>query len=236
MIAMSFLAHRTTVRVPHDEPGYFQPDFAAQYNKDVGKSTGDFRPILRYVAGQLDPARPANILEIGPGPGWIGIRLALSHPKVCVTGIDVSAAFVAIANDNSRREGVADRAAFILGDATEMNGLADDSFDVVISYQSFHYWNPLELALNQIARVLRPSGVFCIGDDRRDMNWLGKLEMRVKRCFISRPIGKAWALSVSGCLTPAEAAEALQRSGLRDRWQISIRPRSMLITSKPPVA
>jgi ubiquinone/menaquinone biosynthesis C-methylase UbiE len=236
MIAIPFFSRRPPVRVPHDESRYCQPDFAAQYNADVGKFTGDFRPILRYVASQLDPARQADVLEIGPGPGWIGIRLAQSHPAVRVTGIDISAAFVAIANENSRREGVADRAVFILGDAAEMNGLADGSFDVVVSYQSLHYWDPLDRALNQIARVLRPSGVFCLGDDRRDMNWLGRLEMRLKRCFISRPVGTAWALSVSGCLTPAEAAEALQRSDLRDRWQIAIRQRSMLITSKPPAS
>lgn len=150
-----------------------------------------------------------------------------------MTGIDLSAAFVEIANENSRREGVADRVTFTLGDATEMKGLADNSFDAVFSYQSLHYWDPPERTLNQIARVLKPSGVFCIGDDRRDMNWRGKLQMLLGRCFLSRRIGTVWAQSVSGCLTASEAADALQRSELRDRWQIAIEPRSMRITSKP---
>jgi ubiquinone/menaquinone biosynthesis C-methylase UbiE len=220
------------VRVIHDKPLFGQPDFAAEYNSQVGKSNPEFRPILDYLSSQLDPARHADVLEIGPGPGWISIRLAQSHPAVRVTGIDISAAFVAIANENSHREGVADHVTFTLGNAAEMKGLTDSSFDAVFSFQSLHYWDPPERALDEIARVLKPSGVFCIGDDRRDMNWQGKLTVLLGRFLLSRRVGDVWARSVSGCLTLSEAADALQRSGLRDRWQIAIRPRSMLITSK----
>ena len=230
---MHFFSHRPPVRVPHAEPGFCQPDFAAEYAVETGKFPIEFQPILDYLTKQLDPVRPADVLEIGSGPGWMAIRLAKSHPAVRVTGIDISAAFVELANENSRREGVADRATFTLGDAAEVNGLADGSFDVVVSNQSLHYWDPPERVFNQIARVLKPSGVFCIGDDRRDLNWRGKLQVLLGRCFMSRRIGSSWARSLSGCLTPAEAADALDRSGLRDRWQIAIRPRSMLITSKP---
>jgi ubiquinone/menaquinone biosynthesis C-methylase UbiE len=232
---MALFARRPSRRVPHDEPSFREPGFAARYNASVGKHTADFRPILRYVGEQLDPARPAHVLEIGPGPGWIGIQLALAYPAVRVTGLDVSEAFVAIANENSRREGVADRAVFTLGDATAMNGLADASFDVVCSYQSLHYWDPPERAIDEIARVLKPSGVFCLGDDRRDMNLLGRLQVYLAQRFISRELGAVWAESISGCFTPAEAADALERSALRDRWHMKVGPRSMLITSKARV-
>jgi SAM-dependent methyltransferase len=230
---MPVFSRRPSVRVPHDEPGFGQADFVAEYGVETGKSPAEFQPILDYLAGRLDPARSADILEIGPDPGLMAIRLVKSHPAARVTGIDVSEAFVALANENSRREGVGDRATFAVGDAAQMNGLVDGSFDVVMSNQSLHYWDPPERVLDQIARVLKPSGVFCIGDDRRDMRLRGKLEVLIGRCFLSRRIGASWARSVSGCLTPAEAADALERSGLRARWQIAVRPRSMLITSKP---
>jgi ubiquinone/menaquinone biosynthesis C-methylase UbiE len=230
---MAFFSRRPPVRVVRDKAIFGQPDFAAEYNSQVGKSTADFQPILDYLSSQIDPARHAEVLEIGPGPGWIGIRLAQSHPAVRVTGIDISAAFVEIANENSRREGVADRVTFVLGNAAEMKGFTDSSFDAVFSFQSLHYWDPPERALDEIARVLKPSGVVCIGDDRRDMQWQGKLQVLLGRFLLSRRIGTVWARSVVGCLTPPEAVDALQRSGLRDRWQMAIRPRSMLITSKP---
>jgi SAM-dependent methyltransferase len=113
-----------------------------------------------------------------------------------------------------------------------MDALEDASFDVVMSNQSFHYWDPPERVLDQIARVLKPSGVFCIGDDRRDLNWRGRLQVFLGRCLLSRRIGSSWARSVSGCLTPDEAAEILERSQLRGQWQIESRARTMLITSK----
>jgi len=150
-----------------------------------------------------------------------------------VTGIDISEAFVTLANENSLRAGVADRATFLVGDAAQMCDFADRSFDVVMSNQSFHYWEKPECVLDQIARVLTPYGVFCIGDDRRDMQWRGRLQVLLGRCFLSGRIGASWARSVSGSLTLAEATDAFERSGLRNRWQIAIRPRSMLITSKP---
>ncbi|HEY2838183.1 MAG TPA: class I SAM-dependent methyltransferase [Pirellulales bacterium] len=230
---MAIFSRRPPARVILDKPLFGQPDFAAEYNSQVGKETADFRPILDYLFSQLDPAQPANVLEIGPGPGWIGIQLAQSRPAVRVTGLDISSAFIKIANENSSREGVADRVNFTVGNAAEMTGLTDNSFDVVFSFQSLHYWDPPERALDEIARVLKPGGVFCIGDDRRDMKWQGKLIVLVGRFLLSRRVGSVWARSVSGCLTPTEAADALQRSALRDRWQMAVRPRAMLITSKP---
>jgi SAM-dependent methyltransferase len=230
---MGFFSRRPPERVVLDEELFGQADFAAEYNSQVGKSSEDPRPILDYLYSQIAPAEHANVLEIGPGPGWIGIRLAHSRPAVRVTGIDISKAFVDIANENSFQEGVADRVAFTLGSATDMKGFADNSLDAVFSFQSLHYWEPPERAFDEIARVLKPSGVFCIGDDRRDMSWQGRLTVLVGRHLLSRRIGSVWARSISGCLTPTEAADALERSQLRDRWQMAIRPRAMLITSKP---
>jgi ubiquinone/menaquinone biosynthesis C-methylase UbiE len=230
---MAFFSRRPTARVMHDKPIFQQSDFAIEYNAQVGKSTSDFRPILNYLSSQIEPSQQADVLEIGPGPGWIGIQLAQLRPAVRVTGIDISEAFVEIANENSRREGVADRVIFTLGNAAEMKELKDNSFDFVFSFQSLHYWDPPERVFDEIARVLKPTGAFWIGDDRRDMNWQGKLILLVGRMFLSRRVGSVWARSVSGCLTPSEAIDALQRSELRDRWQIAIRPRAMRITSKP---
>lgn len=230
---MAFFSSRPPARVMHDGPLFEQADFAAEYSSQVGKSTPDFRPMLNYLCGQIGPAQRAEVLEVGPGPGWISIQLAQARPAVRVTGIDISDVFVAIANENSRREGVADRVTFALGNAEEMKGFKDESFDVVFSHQSLHYWDAPERALNEISRVLKPSGIFCIGDDRRDMNWRGKLVMRVGRLFVSRRIGAVWGRAVFGCFTPSEAMDLLQRTALRDRWQIALSPRSMLITSKP---
>lgn len=230
---MTLTSRRPPPRVPHVEPGFYEADFVAEYGAETRKFPVEFQGILNYLAGQLDPAQPAEVLEIGPGPGWMALLLAKSHPAARITGIDLSEAFVDLANNNSRNEGLAERVRFSVGDAATMDELSDQSFDVVMSHQSLHYWNPPERVFDQIARVLKPSGIFCISDDRRDLNWRGKLQVLLGRCSLSRRIGSSWRRSVSGCLTPQEAAAALARSELRDCGQISVRSRTLFIRGRP---
>ena len=214
----------------HLEPGFLEADFVAEYSKETAKFPVEFRPVLQFVAGHLHAVGETDVLEIGPGPGWMAILLAKSHPGVHVSGIDVSLPFVEQACENAVRAGVADRVRFAVGDAAHMDGIDDATFDVVMSNQSFHYWDAPEGVLDQIARVLKPSGVFCIRDDRRDLNLLGKAQVLLGRCFLSRRIGSSWARSVSGCFTPDEAEAILERSQLRGRWEMTCTPRTLLVT------
>ncbi len=219
-------------RVPHIEPGFGQTEFATEYSVQSGRFPIEFQPILRFLADRIPSGAPVNVLEVGPGPGWMAILLAQAHPNVRVTGIDCSPAFVELAKENARQAGLADRIEFVVGDATQMT-FADGQFDVVVSNQSLHYWDPPERVFDEIARVLRPGGVFCIGDDRRDLTWRGRFEVFWARIFLSRRIGASWGHSLAGSLTPAETAAALDRSKLRGRGHIDVYPRKMLITSGP---
>lgn len=230
---MAIISRRPRPRLLHIEPGFHDADFVAEYGAETKKFPVEFQGTLQYLASQFDSTQPAEVLEIGPGPGWMAILLAKSHPAVRITGIDVSHAFVELANSNARNEGVADRVKFCVGDAATMSEFCDQSFDVVMSHQSLHYWNPPEQVLDQIARVLKSTGIFCISDDRRDMNWRGKLQVLLGRCSLSRRIGSSWLRSVRGCLTSEEAAAALAKSQLRDRGQISVRSRTLFIQSFP---
>jgi ubiquinone/menaquinone biosynthesis C-methylase UbiE len=42
--------------------------------------------------------------------------------------------------------------------------LPDESTDIVLSSISFHHWADQERGLQEIARVLRPGGLFCLAD------------------------------------------------------------------------
>ena len=42
--------------------------------------------------------------------------------------------------------------------------LPDESADIVLSSISFHHWADQERGLQEIARVLRPEGLFCLAD------------------------------------------------------------------------
>ena len=229
--SMSYLSLWTRKRLPHIEPGIDEPEYVAEYSEENRKHAGsDYQPLLDHVAGLLDDRGNAEILEIGPGPGWIAIRLAQSHPGVSVTGIDVSPTFVTIANQNKVQQSVQDRVNFLVGDARSMTEFADGSFDIVVSHQSLHYWEPAQQVFNQISRVIRPAGGFVVSDERRDITWRGRLQVMSGLRILSRRIGASWRQSLAGCFTADEVAQILQTSELRDCWEMVRSPRMVLIT------
>lgn len=71
------------------------------------------------------------ILDVGVGSGAIALALADEHPGARVHGVDVSEAALALAGENARRTGLADRVVFERGDAAE--GLPRGPFDLVVS-------------------------------------------------------------------------------------------------------
>lgn len=230
---MSIFSITPAVRAPHDEPGFNEAEYVAEYSDQTQKhASAEHAGVLDFVSSRFAGRERLDVLDIGSGPGWIAIRLAQAHPRARVTGIDVSPQFVTIANENKEREGVGERVEFVVGDASHLERFADQSFDLVISNQSLHYWPEPSVVFNEIARVLRPEGGFCISDDRRDLSWLGRLQVVLGRRALSTRIGASWRRSLDGCFSSSEVADMLQRSALRDRWTMSLRPRGMLITSR----
>jgi release factor glutamine methyltransferase len=82
---------------------------------------------LELLAGLAEPL----VLDVGVGSGAIALALVDEHPGARVHGIDVSAAALALADENARRTGLAARVVFELGDARL--GLPPGPFDLVVS-------------------------------------------------------------------------------------------------------
>ncbi len=201
-----------------------------EYSRDVKKyAKADYEPLLSFTLDRLRDRTSATVLEIGSGPGWIGIMLAQRHGGIKVTGVDVSSEYVAIANRNAARESVSDRVATRLGDARELSQFADRSFGAVISNQSLHYWQPPKLVFDEISRVLKPGGAFCIGDDRRDLTLVARLTVSIGKWILSRAVRKSWIDSINGCYTAEEVANLMEDSALRGQWELLIKSRMMYI-------
>ena len=108
-----------------------------------------------------------DILEIGPGPGLVGLEIVKKRPNSSLTGLEISPAMIAIAEKNAIEYGI--NAKYILGNAIKMS-FQDSSFDSVISSSSLHEWEYPIRIFNEIHRVLKSDGHYCITDLHRDVD------------------------------------------------------------------
>jgi ubiquinone/menaquinone biosynthesis C-methylase UbiE len=116
-----------------------------------------------YLAAMdLPPA--AAVLDAGCGTGVVARALAARDGFAgTVTGVDLSPEFVAVAGRLAREEGVAERLAFLTGDAHDLD-FPTASFDAVVAHTLVsHVRDPLAV-LGEVARVVRPGGSVAVFD------------------------------------------------------------------------
>jgi len=102
-----------------------------------------------------------SALEIGPGPGYVGLEWLRQTHGTTLTGCEISKAMIAMAQRNSIAYGLTDRTAYVEGSGLLVL-FPDHSFDSVFSNGSLHEWeDPLQV-FNEIFRVLKPGGRFFI--------------------------------------------------------------------------
>jgi ubiquinone/menaquinone biosynthesis C-methylase UbiE len=134
-----------------------------------------------------------SVLDVGCG--WGGYVLAMaSKTTASVVGVDILPLFAAAAQESQRRH--YDNVAFIQGSTKE---IADNSFDVVISHDSFEHFDDPDFMLAEMVRLARPGGMVLIkfgppwrnpwgrhmnGTIRRDRPWVHLLfsERTLMRC------------------------------------------------------
>lgn len=126
------------------------------------KSMDDFQALARRTAEQLPPQ--SRVLEVAPGPGYFAIELA-KLGDFQITGLDISETFVEIAQANAATAGVP--VEFRRGNASAMP-FSDNTFDFLLCRAAFKNFSEPTRALQEMHRVLKPSGRALIIDLRRD--------------------------------------------------------------------
>lgn len=106
------------------------------------------------------PAWGASVIDIACGPGTATLRVAQRvGPGGRVLGVDLAPPMVAHAERRARAEGL-EHVSFLEGDAEELAGVADASFDVAISNCGVIFAPEAGRMVDAVARVLVPGGVF----------------------------------------------------------------------------
>lgn len=86
--------------------------------------------VVERCLARLAPLASPRVLDVGVGSGAIALALADEHPSARATAVDASPGALAVAAENARRAGLADRVEFVYGDLFEgVNG----PFDLVVS-------------------------------------------------------------------------------------------------------
>ena len=131
---------------------------------------GDFTRLARCMRGSgealvdsLKITRGTKILDLGCGDGTTALPAAKLGADVL--GVDIAANLVAAGNRRAAEHGLAN-CRFQEGDASNLHGLADNAFDLVVSiFGAMFAPKPFDIA-KEVVRVTRPGGRIVMG------NWI----------------------------------------------------------------
>jgi len=131
---------------------------------------GDFTAIAAFmrrsgeaVVASLAIAPPLRVLDLGCGDGTTALPLALAGAEV--TGIDIARNLVDAGNQRAAAAGLSNLK-FQEGDACNLEGVADHSFDLTISvFGAMFAPKPFDVA-KEMVRVTKPGGRIVMG------NWI----------------------------------------------------------------
>jgi len=131
---------------------------------------GDFTEIAAFmrqsgdaVVQSLGITPPVRVLDLGSGDGTTALPLARAGADV--TGIDIAGNLVQAGNKRAAEAGL-NRLKFQEGDASNLEGVADRSFDLTLSlFGAMFAPKPFEVA-REMVRVTKPGGRIVMG------NWI----------------------------------------------------------------
>ena len=147
-----------------------------------------------------------RVLDVGCGVGRPALTIA-AHSGAAVAGVNISPDQLSIAQGLAARRGLSELARFVAGDAMKMPFKAD-SFDAAYVIQSMCHAPDKPAAYREIARVVRPRGVF-LGND-----WLCRDRItRAEYAEYIEPICRSWALP--HLISLSQLTEHLDHAGFR---------------------
>jgi ubiquinone/menaquinone biosynthesis C-methylase UbiE len=132
------------------------------YARVIEKHRDEYTSLAESVSATLSDG--SRVLEVAPGPGTFSIELA-KLGTYRITGLDISATFVAMARESAAMEHV--DVNFQLGDAAHMP-FDDETFDFILCRAAFKNFTQPVNALSEMRRVLRVGGRAMVIDMNHD--------------------------------------------------------------------
>ncbi len=109
----------------------------------------------------LPAIAPESAVDLGCGGGRNAGELLKKYPKAHVTALDYSAMSVEKAKDYNMAMITAKRCEVLQGDVSDLK-LPAGTFDLATAFETIYFWPGLETCFGQVAKILKPGGVFMI--------------------------------------------------------------------------
>lgn len=195
-------------RIPETSDGIQDEITVEQYDHMQRGLRDDGRLPVEELVRRSKPGD--NALEIGPGPGYLGLEW-LKHTKgTSLTGLEISLAMIRLAEKNCLEYDLSDRATYKGGNALSMP-FEDNFFDLAFSNGSLHEWEDPDIVFSEIYRVLKPGGGFSVSDLRRDLS--PEIYQFMLGSCQGPDIKKGFQTSVQAAYTKDELESLLQDTG-----------------------
>ncbi len=160
----------------------------------------------------LDIPPGAHVLDVGCGSGAVTREVARRvDRRGRAVGLDPSPALLAVARDLAQDAGLGDCVEFREGDALRLP-FPDGSFDVVLCVTVLSHVPRAEVAIPEMARVLRPGGRLGVLDQDTDMTVFTHPDRALTRRIVA---AASDAMAVDGWLA-RRLPSLFQRAGLED--------------------
>lgn len=144
---------------------------------------------LRSMIAALALQPGAQVLDVASGDGvYLGLLGEQVGSAGRVVGVDISPAYLRVAEQHVRERGLEQRVSLQLGDVAQLP-FADDSFDLVWCAHSLYSLPDPLVALREMRRVVRPGGTVAVleNDTLHHMllPWPAELELAVRQAQLA---------------------------------------------------
>lgn len=146
----------------------------------------------------LDENKQLNILDIGCGGGQNLLNLSTKFKNSTLFGIDHSPTSINLSSQTCKD--IKKRVFLEVSDVHKMS-FSDNKFDLITAFETLYFWKNLDIAFNEIKRVLKKDGKFMIFLEGTTKQTLEKWEN----------LGEG--IKLKNKLNPAEVKEILNKNG-----------------------
>lgn len=127
----------------------------------VNGMNGGHAKMADWGLSHLTTIAPEEIVELGCGGGRNAGELLKKYPSAKVTAIDYSEVSVGIATEYNAEAIKSGRCTVQQGDVSALT-LPEGKYDLATAFETIYFWPGLEKCFAQVAKVLKPGGVFMI--------------------------------------------------------------------------